>query len=210
MVYYNADGELGSLCGNGSRCALAFAYEIGRIEKKQWVSYMAFGGQYLGRVNGNKDVSIEVPVHQAVVKSLGDDQFFVDTGSPHFIILEKPDDNWIQEACLYRWDKRFQPDGCNVNYVWQETSSDQITSWHIRTYERGVEAPTEACGTGNIAAFLVLLESKFIEAEEVLSMQNPGGVLSTFFRKNRSAQDDEKVVLSGPAEKAFEGSVKIQ
>ena len=89
MMYYNADGELGSLCGNGSRCALAFAEEIGVIGKDEWVSYTAFGGDYRGRVNSQDDIRIEVPVQQAVVKSLGNNQFFVDTGSPHLIILKK-------------------------------------------------------------------------------------------------------------------------
>ena len=209
MVYYNADGRLGSLCGNGSRCALAFACALGIIKAGEWVSYTAFGGKYSGKVDGEGQVSIELPIGHSMVKSVGENQFFVDTGSPHLVILKKPEENWASEASKYRWDQRFQPDGCNVNYVWQETSSEQRIDWHIRTYERGVEAPTEACGTGNVAAFLVLAEGKFVAAEEVLFMQNHGGVLSVFFKQNCSAQEDNKVVLSGPAKKTFTGKLNF-
>ena len=67
-----------------------------------------FGGEYRGRLNSQDDIRIEVPVQQAVVKSLGDNQFFVDTGSPHLIIFKKPDKNWIQEAYQCRWKERFK------------------------------------------------------------------------------------------------------
>lgn len=210
MMYYNADGRLGSLCGNGSRCALAFAEEIGVIAKDEWVSYTAFGGDYRGRVNSQDDIRIEVPVHQAVVKSLGDNQFFVDTGSPHLIILKKPDQNWIQEAYQYRWDERFKSEGCNVNYLWKESTSTSQEMWHISTYERGVEAPTEACGTGNIAAFLVLHNQGVISVDENLSIQNAGGVLSTCYDEKTISDEWKRVILSGPAQKTFEGSVKFQ
>ncbi len=207
MVYYNADGEVGSLCGNGSRCALAFAHDMGIIDKEEWVSYLAFGGEYLGRVNGQVDVSIEVPVQQSKVKSLGDDQFFVDTGSPHLIILKKPNQNWIQEAYQYRWDERFKPEGCNVNYLWKESTSTSQDMWHILTYERGVEAPTEACGTGNIAALVVLADQGLVSVDEDLSIQNAGGVLLTSFKKNTAPKNGENVILSGPAKKTFEGKL---
>lgn len=210
MMYYNADGELGSLCGNGSRCALAFAEEIGVIGKDEWVSYTAFGGDYRGRVNSQDDIRIEVPVQQAVVKSLGNNQFFVDTGSPHLIILKKPDQNWIQEAYQYRWEERFKPEGCNVNFLWQESTSARQEMWHIATYERGVEAPTEACGTGNIAAFLVLNTQGLISVHEDLSIQNAGGVLSTCYDEKTISGEWKRVILSGPAQKTFEGSVKFQ
>ncbi|MEC7405620.1 MAG: diaminopimelate epimerase [Bacteroidota bacterium] len=207
MVYYNADGRLGSLCGNGSRCALAFACALGIIKAGEWVFYTAFGGEYSGKVDGKDQVSIELPIGHSMVKSVGENQFFVDTGSPHLVILKKPEENWVFEASKYRWDRRFQPEGCNVNYVWQETSSEQRINWHIRTYERGVEAPTEACGTGNVAALLVLVENKFMKAEEVLSMKNPGGILSTFFKQKRSVRKDARVILSGPAKKSFTGTL---
>jgi diaminopimelate epimerase len=210
MVYYNADGELGSLCGNGSRCALAFAHEMGIIDKEEWVSYLAFGGKYQGRVNGQGDVSIEVPIGQSMVKTLGEDQFFVDTGSPHLIILKKPDQNWIQKAYQYRWDERFKPEGCNVNYLWQESNSTRQDMWHIATYERGVEAPTEACGTGNIAALVVLADQGLVSVDEGLPIQNAGGVLLTSFKTNSISKNGGSVILSGPAIKTFEGSVKFQ
>ena len=207
MVYYNADGELGSLCGNGSRCALAFAEEIGVIAKDEWVSYTAFGGDYRGRVNSQDDIRIEVPVHQAVVKSLGDNQFFVDTGSPHLIILKKPDQNWIQDAYQYRWDDRFKPEGCNVNFLWQESTSTRQEMWHIATYERGVEAPTEACGTGNIAALVVLADQGLVSVDEGLSIQNAGGILLTSFKTNSTSKNGGSIILSGPAIKTFEGKL---
>ena len=209
MVYYNADGREGSLCGNGSRCALAFADEIGIIDREQWVRYSAFGGEYLGRVNGQDDVSIEVPVQHSKVNSLGDNQFFVDTGSPHLVILGKPSKNWIDEAFKYRWDERFKPEGCNVNYLWQELTSGNQKQWYIRTYERGVEAPTEACGTGNIAALLVLVDQGLIAARESLNIKNVGGVLLTYFKKNMPSENGNIVILSGPTKKTFTGKLNF-
>ena len=209
MVYYNADGEVGSLCGNGSRCALAFAHDMGIIDKEKWVSYLAFGGDYLGRVNGQGDVSIEVPVQQSKVKSLSDNQFFIDTGSPHLIVLKKPSDNWVEEAFQFRWDERFKPGGCNVNYLWQESTSTSKDQWHIATFERGVEAPTEACGTGNIAALLVLADQELVGTGQTLCIKNAGGMLLTSFKKNAASSDDEKVILSGPAKKTFEGKFNL-
>ena len=209
MVYYNADGEIGSLCGNGSRCALSFANEIGVIEREQWVSYTAFGGEYQGRVNGHEDVSIEVPVQQSVVESLGNNQYFVDTGSPHLVILEKPGKSWAEKAYTHRWDDQFKPGGCNVNYLWKERTSVSQDQWNIVTYERGVEAVTEACGTGNIAAFLVLIFQELVANNETLRIQNAGGVLLTSFKQNSPSNNDRKIILSGPAKKTFEGRVKI-
>ena len=209
MLYYNADGEIGSLCGNGSRCALAFANEIGVIQREEWVSYTAFGGEYQGRVNGHEDVSIEVPVQQSVVESLGNNQFFVDTGSPHLIILEKPGKSWTEEAYMHRWDEKFKPGGCNVNYLWKERTSANQDQWNIVTYERGVEAVTEACGTGNIAAFLVLIFQKLIAKDDTLEIQNSGGVLLTSFKQNTPSKSEEKIILSGPAKKTFEGRLKF-
>ena len=147
------------------------------------MSYLAFGGEYLGRVNGQDDVSIEVPVQQSKVKSLGDDQFFVDTGSPHLIILKKPNQNWIQEAYQYRWDERFKPEGCNVNYLWKESASTSKDMWHILTYERGVEAPTEACGTGNIAALVVLADQGLVSVDEELIDSECRGCFIDFFQE---------------------------
>ena len=74
-------------------------------QREEWVNYTAFGGEYQGRVNGHEDVSIGVPVQQSVVESLGNNQFFVDTGSPHLIILEKPGKSWTEEAYMHRWDE---------------------------------------------------------------------------------------------------------
>jgi diaminopimelate epimerase len=201
MKYFNADGREGSMCGNGARCIIKFAYHLGihRNDYKFW----AADGDHEGEIDTDGTVSLKMKDVDQIKKSHGD--FILNTGSPHYVKLV----NDVMEADVYkkgrdiRYSKDFEQDGINVNFV-EQAGEDEII---VRTYERGVEDETYSCGTGVVAAALVCYhnENGFNEVE----VKTLGGSLSVEFDR---LDDDHytNIWLSGPAEKVFEGKVEVK
>jgi diaminopimelate epimerase len=157
MRYYNADGSYGGMCGNGGRCIARFAFMRGYASRS--MTFEALGHIYAADIVGEKVIlkmkpparfrpEIRFHIHgQPLVAQ------FVNTGSPHVILmvddLEATDVIGIGREVRYH--KEFQPAGTNVNFL-RMLGGDAIA---IRTYERGVENETLACGTGSVASAVI-------------------------------------------------------
>lgn len=201
MKYYNADGKEGSMCGNGGRCMVKFAYHLG-IHRELY-RFLASDGIHEAEIDMDGIVSLKMKDVSVIKKFRGD--YLLNTGSPHYIKLVTD----VMQLDVYkkgyeiRHSKDFEEEGINVNFVEQSVEPDKII---VRTFERGVEDETYSCGTGVTAAALVCYhnENGFNDVE----VQTLGGHLSVEF--DRVDEDRfENIWLCGPAEKVFQGHVEI-
>lgn len=196
MKYYNADGREGTMCGNGGRCIAAFARDLGIIGSK--AHFMAVDGQHLANIEGH---TVDLQMADVGEVRRGKGHFFMDTGSPHYVTfvdeMGKTDVDGAGKAI--RHDKNVNAEGCNVNFV-------QITgkALHVRTYERGVEAETLACGTGIVASVLAAA-LKTGKGPGEYPVQAQGGKLSVRFSEKNGKYTD--IWLKGPTEFVFEGMI---
>ena len=201
MKYYNADGRESSMCGNGGRCLVKFAYELG-IHKSIY-HFIAADGIHEAEIDTDGTVSIKMQDVKHVSKFHGD--YILNTGSPHYIkmVTDVMNTDVFKKGRDIRYSKEFEADGINVNFVEQLPEQDKIL---VRTYERGVEDETWSCGTGVAAAALICYhnENGFNDVE----VKTLGGTLTVEFDR----VDDNhynNIWLSGPAEKVFEGTMEI-
>lgn len=202
MKYYNSDGREGTMCGNGGRCMIKFAYFLG-IHRDIY-KFTAVDGEHEGEIDTDGIVSLRIKDVSKIRKFHSD--FIVDTGSPHYIKMVPDVMNLdvFKKGHDIRHSKEFDQEGINVNFVEQMEAVDKIM---VRTYERGVEDETWSCGTGVTAAALVCFhnENGFNEVE----VKTLGGSLTVEYDR----VDDDRYVniwLCGPAEKVFEGSVELK
>ncbi|NVJ86407.1 MAG: diaminopimelate epimerase [Algoriphagus sp.] len=197
MIYFNADGSQ-SMCGNGARCAVAFAGFLGIIQGK--THFLAIDGPHDSVLN-DKQVELKMGKVSGVDPKGSD--CFVNTGSPHHIRFVSEIENYpvFEEGKKIRYAETYAPAGTNVNFV--KAISDQ--ELFVRTYERGVENETLSCGTGVTAAALAFAQEK--DAGEV-KIQTLGGNLSVRFEKGPQG-DFETVWLIGPAEQVFHGKISL-
>lgn len=199
MRYFNANGHEGSLCGNGSRCAIHYANSLGLTQKH--VVFCAADGLHQAKFVGEE---IALSLHDVSHWEIRDKDLFIDTGSPHHITFV--DDvaavNVATSGAAIAHGAPYHADGTNVNFV-EVIAADGL---YVRTFERGVEAETLSCGTGVTAAAIGGHLSKRINAEKI-NVQTKGGVLTVSF----SATSDkyESVVLQGPAIPVFSGKWEI-
>lgn len=204
MVYFNADGRQSSMCGNGGRCIVALAQRLGIIEDKTF--FTAIDGQHEARIDSEAVVSLKmIDVESLVDESseTGGDAFILDTGSPHFVLFNDDIDNidMVNIGKEIRYSERFKAEGINVNCVEKTTNGLKI-----RTYERGVEDETLACGTGVTAAAL----SAAANAEDGsyrFHVEARGGQLEVAFTK--IGHQYKEVWLQGPATFVFEGLITL-
>lgn len=158
--YYNSDGSLGELCGNATLCAIRLAHEIGLVSAGE-VAISTDAGVVAARmVNGLPEIDLapvsEVQLEAASIPRLDREQSlgFVRVGVPHLVIVDSDVETAaiVGRGAKLRRDKSLR-DGANVNFV-----SATPDGWITRTYERGVEGETLACGTGAVAAGILLVE----------------------------------------------------
>ena len=196
MVYFNADGNQSSMCGNGGRCIVAFAKKLGIILST--TSFIAIDGPHHAEIFEDGQVALGM-IDVNHVEEVQTNHFFLNTGSPHYVVVvkEMPND-LIAEAQKIRNSARFKKEGVNVNFV----TLGEENQIQIRTYERGVEDETLACGTGAVAAAIVA--SKFVNANQLL-IDTQGGRLEVSFEDSY-----KNVLLHGPAFKAFSGSYLVK
>ena len=198
MRYFNSDGKEAEMCGNGARCIIGFANKLGIIEDE--TRFMAADGIHEGRVMGNNIYQIRMIDVDGYDKT--DEYYFLNTGVPHVVVF-KDDVNSVKTTDLGREIRNrpdFSPDGTNVNFV-------QITDNHLRmrTYERGVEAETLACGTGAVASAIAASIDKGLNQSE-FTCQVLGGKLRITFEQAGS-KSFRNVLLEGPAHEVFEGAI---
>jgi diaminopimelate epimerase len=199
MIYFNADGSQ-SMCGNGARCAVAFADFLGIIPKQ--TTFMAIDGPHTATVEENNWVALGMsPV--SITERKGKD-FFVNTGSPHHIQFVEELQNFpvVEEGKKIRYDSSYAPRGTNVNFI-KPINAHEI---FVRTYERGVENETLSCGTGVTACALVFGSQAGIEK---VGIQTLGGKLQVSFTSLEDGSFDN-IVLSGPAEQVYQGKITLK
>ncbi len=206
MVYFNADGHEAEMCGNGARCSVAFAHQNGIAEKECF--FTTFSGILSGRVFAADDIQVSLPAWTDLTLNvdLGNQEFIdhhtCNTGVPH-LVIPVPDVKQVdvkKNGSAYRLHDKFFPAGTNVNFVSQDPQTGHQL---LRTYERGVEDETLACGTGASATAVVLC--KLGLAQSPVSLHTRGGdvlQVSVDF-------DGRKLLLRGPTETSFRGEVLI-
>ena len=202
MKDYIANGKEDSMCGNGGRCIVKFAYHLG-IHKEKY-RFLASDGAHDAEIDTNGIVSLKMNDVKNIRKFHND--FILDTGSPHYIKLSSNvmEMDVFKKGYEIRHSKEFEEEGINVNFVEQLEQVDKII---VRTFERGVEDETFSCGTGVTAAALVCYhnENGFNEVEA----KTLGGKLSVEFDRLDDSRY-ENIWLCGPAEKVYEGTVQVK
>jgi len=194
MVYYNSDGNLSSMCGNGGRCIMHFAAYLGIVSKK--ASFMAVDGIHSATIESEL-VSLQMNNVSDIIR--GENHIYLDTGSPHHIELVNNlgEYNVKEKGESIRYNK-YGEEGANVNFV--EALENDIFS--VRTYERGVEDETLSCGTGVTAVALALFEIGRTSQNEV-QIKTLGGDLVVRFQKDEDMY--KNIFLVGPAELVYKG-----
>lgn len=220
MVYYNADGSTGSLCANGARCSIWFAEQTMRLTSGK-AKFISNDTEYSGEVLEDELIKFNLNPPKKIkynfkIKAFGQliTSNYADTGSPHVVIkisevLKNINDTSsafknILEFPVYSIGKEirnssdFKPGGTNVNFV--DVIDDVI---HIRTYERGVEDETLACGTGSVAAAVICYITDKLKPPVKLKTYG-GDYLTVNFEIEE--QRVKNLSLTGPAKILFEGS----
>ncbi|MBO0932046.1 diaminopimelate epimerase [Fibrella aquatilis] len=199
MVYFNADGAEGSMCGNGGRCFVRFAHDLGLITDQ--ARFMAVDGEHEAEVRGT-----DIHLRMSDVASLEHHTAFsfLNTGSPHVVQFEADVASLdvVAVGRPMRYAAQFSPGGTNINFV--ETQSDQTL--FVRTYERGVEDETYSCGTGVTAAALVAHIQ--LNLSSPVAIRTLGGNLRVAFTAQPGG-GFTSIYLIGPAQRVFEGEITV-
>lgn len=197
MVYYNADGNESTMCGNGGRCLVAFAHFLGIFSNT--CSFMAIDGLHEAEMNKG-EVKLKM-IDVSEIKTIEQD-FQLNTGSPHYVKFVTDIENYAvyQNGHQIRNSERYQKDGINVNFV------EKLTPQHlfVRTYERGVEDETYSCGTGVTACALVTMAQEGLEEVQIKVL---GGHLKVYAEKN--GKGFKNIWLEGPAQQVYRGEITL-
>ncbi|MEM9982584.1 MAG: diaminopimelate epimerase [Bacteroidota bacterium] len=198
MIYYNANGTEGSMCGNGGRCTVQFAKDLGLIDQKTY--FLAVDGPHQASLN---EGLIRLKMQDVKKIATYHDYFFVDTGSPHYVawVDNLPQYDVFNEGKAIRNNDLFKEKGTNVNFI----EKVDACTLQVRTYERGVEDETYSCGTGVTAAALIY---SLQDVPSPVQVQTKGGTLQVSFQQD-SSQVFSEIYLIGPAQKVFEGTYII-
>jgi diaminopimelate epimerase len=201
MIYFNADGKWGSMCGNGGRCIVRFAYDLG-IHKDSY-HFLASDGVHEAEIDAGSGI-VNLKMKDVPGYKEEDGHFIVDTGSPHYIkfVDDVRDIDVVKEGTEIRYSESFAKEGINVNFV-QNNGQDEI---FVRTYERGVEDETFSCGTGVTACALVCHHND-VGYNDVTVDTKGGQLVVKYERSYENAYTN--IWLCGPAEKAFEGKMEV-
>jgi diaminopimelate epimerase len=197
MKYFNADGNEGSMCGNGGRCLVQFAWDMG-IQKDRY-HFIAVDGPHEAQRSKNK---IHLKMIDVTQVSEYEANKTLNTGSPHLIQFVDSLDQFdvYSKGRAIRYSDPFRMDGINVNFVCRTNGGIRV-----RTYERGVENETLSCGTGVTAAALA---SSTQNGEQITQIQVEGGVLEVSFNRLNNHRF-ENIWLIGPAEFVFKGTIHV-
>jgi diaminopimelate epimerase len=208
MRYFNADGGEAEMCGNGARCFARFANKVAGAKSK--ISFETPAGVISAELAGDlvtlqmtkpTDLRMKVPLQIGAEKRI---VHFINSGVPHVVVpvAQVGDVDVPQEGSAIRHHEMFSPKGANVNFI-EKRGPDEIA---VRTYERGVENETLACGTGVVASALVFAATENVK-RVVRVLVRGGDQLRVGFE--RSDQQFCNVTLTGPAEFVFEGTIGI-
>lgn len=201
MLYYNADGNLGSMCGNGGRCAIAFAKHLEIIKNN--TIFIAYDGIHEGEINNKGIVSLKMNDVLGISKKGND--FELNTGSPHYVTFKNDISNLdvFKEGRKIRYNKVYTKLGINVNFV--ELKKNNL---FVRTYERGVENETLSCGTGVTATAIAYASTQKNKKNYHINIQTPGGKLKVRF-KTKDHHFFSEIYLIGPATLVYQGQINF-
>jgi diaminopimelate epimerase len=208
MRYYNRDGGEAEMCGNGARCFARFANQVAGAQGK--ISFETPAGVIGAELHGDlvtlemsdpKDLRLNVALPVGSQKKT---LHFINSGVPHVVIpVSRIDDVDVRgEGAAIRRHEMFAPAGANVNFL-EKRGSAKIA---IRTYERGVEDETLACGTGVVASALIFAATQKADGPIGILVRG-GSELTVGFR--REGDNFREVTLTGPAEFVFEGTIEL-
>ena len=208
MRYYNRDGGEAEMCGNGARCFARFANKIANAPAK--VSFQTPAGLIRGELLGDlvtlqmsepKDLRLGFDV---TANGANEHVHFINSGVPHVVVpvSNVKDVDVRGRGSALRRHEKFSPAGANVNFI-EKAGPKKIL---VRTYERGVEDETLACGTGVVASALIFAASEKVDGPISVTVRS-GSELSVDFK--RAGDKFTNVTLTGPAEFAFEGTIDI-
>jgi diaminopimelate epimerase len=225
MNYYNRDGSYGAMCGNGARCISLFANDK-KITNEKVFNIEAVGNLYKAEIlkgglirisfppPKEYKLNIKIKVNFEHIKGTMN-VHWIHVGSEHLVLFIDDEENKkvfniknLVEAKINEWGnplryhKDFQPGGANVNFV-QALSSDEL---RIRTYERGVERETLACGTGIISSAIISGLVKGVKPPVHVLTQSKE-FLTVDFKTDGSKIHD--ITLEGPAKKISEGEINL-
>jgi diaminopimelate epimerase len=201
MVYYNADGQPSSMCGNGGRCIVAFAKFLGIIKNE--TDFLAVDGPHHAKISDSGDwVSLQMIDVSEI--SIDGDAYVLNTGSPHYVKLvsDLEGKDVYHDGHAIRNNDTYKAKGINVNFV--EPLND---GYFVRTFERGVEDETYACGTGVTAVALAMAKHNHKTGKLNTPIKVLGGNLNIRFETD--GKNFSNIFLEGPAVQVFEGETNI-
>lgn len=195
MQYYNADGRLGSMCGNGGRCIVAFAKQLHIIEQE--ANFLAVDGAHYAKISAEGNwVDLQM-IDVAEIHADGE-ALVLNTGSPHYVLSQEnlQSLNVYEAGKAIRYNDTYKQKGINVNFV--EDRNDHL---FVRTYERGVEDETFACGTGATAVAIAHAVRKELYGPQNIHLKVLGGNLTVCFLRRENHFTE--IFLGGPATFVF-------
>jgi len=208
MRYYNRDGGEAEMCGNGARCFERFAKKVAGAPER--ISFQTPAGLIGARLHGDLvtlnmsdptdlrlNLRLQIDGEDAVVH-------YINSGVPHVVVPVARLDvvHVFTQGAAIRRHKKFSPQGANVNFI-EKRGAQKIL---VRTYERGVEDETLACGTGVVASALIFAVTEKVDGPVSVTVHS-GSELSVDFK--RAGNQFRNVTLTGPAEFAFEGTIEV-
>jgi diaminopimelate epimerase len=208
MRYYNRDGGEAEMCGNGARCFARFAKKVAGAPER--ISFQTPAGLIGARLHGDLvtlnmsdptdlrlNLRLQIDGKDAVVH-------YINSGVPHVVVPVARLDvvHVFTQGAAIRRHKKFSPQGANVNFI-EKRGAQKIL---VRTYERGVEDETLACGTGVVASALIFAVTEKVDGPVSVTVRS-GSELNVDFK--RAGNQFRNVTLTGPAEFAFEGTIEV-
>ncbi|UIR56116.1 diaminopimelate epimerase [Sphingobacterium sp. SRCM116780] len=198
MVYFNADGREGTMCGNGGRCIVAYARDLNLIHDK--TVFLAVDGVHQANLEGNL---IDLQMIDVEKIDRDGEAYVINTGSPHYITFKNKlaDLDVFNDGYQIRNNQTYKKEGINVNFIEKEGD----TGYFLRTFERGVEDETFACGTGATAAAMTIALAENRNGKITIPIRVLGGQLYISFLKD--GHSFTQVYLKGPATFVYNGTI---
>ncbi len=200
MVFFNPDGSGGMMCGNGGRCIVAFAADLGIVQAGKQIVFEAPDGLHEAEITVNeypcKTVRLKMKDVAGICVWPEERSCFLDTGTRHLVKFVEGLQDYpvLSEGRRLRHDPRFAPVGTNVNFVEPENRPGEGTVLHVRTFEKGVEDETLACGTGIVASALAAFH------QGCPGSSNAAGTASGYLVESAIARLLVEFEASGPEE----------
>lgn len=207
MVFFNSDGRPGTMCGNGGRCAVAFAHRLGIVRNE--TTFLAADGLHHAYLTGKEEnrLAVSLRLNNTEMPVIRQGHYFVHTGSPHVVVFSPgvADLDVVREGRKLRNSPVYSKEGVNVNFAEKLLNGTLL----VRTYERGVENETLSCGTGVTAVAIAAWQHFPKNRSDSREISTRGGrLLVSFSPPNNGKQAFSDIFLHGPAEMVFSGSIR--